>query len=195
MHTVSVVYCIHMTPHDFTALDAKLGSAKEWLQKEYRALRTGRASPAILDGVSVSAYGSMMPLKQVANVGVEDARTLRVQPFDASILKDIERAISGANLGLGISSDGGTVRVSFPELTAERRGEFIKIAKGKLEEARTAVRVARDDARKAVQEQERAGELTEDNKFRTFEDIQKRVDGVNEELEKLFEKKEAEMNS
>lgn len=192
---VSVVYCIHMSAHDFTAFDSKLGSAKEWLLKEYRALRTGRATPAILDSISVSAYGSMMPLKQVANVGVEDARTLRVQPFDASLLKDIERAISTANLGLGISSDGATVRVSFPELTAERRSEFVKIAKAKLEEARTAVRVARDDARKTIQEQERAGELTEDLKFRTFEDIQKRVDAVNGELEKSFEKKETEMNS
>jgi len=131
-----------MSNYDFKQFDSKVGAAKEWLAKEYRGLRTGRATPAILDGVSVSAYGSMMPLKQVANVGVEDARTLRIQPFDASTLKDVERAISAADLGLGTSSDGAIVRVTFPELSTERRQQLIKVAKGKLEEARTTVRLA-----------------------------------------------------
>ena len=104
--------------YDFKAFDGQVAAAREWLGKEYRGLRTGRAAPALLDGISVSAYGSMMPLKQVANVGVEDARTLRVQPFDAALLKDVERAISAANLGVGTSSDGAIARVSFPELSA-----------------------------------------------------------------------------
>ena len=136
----------------------------------------------------------MMPLKQVATVGVEDARTLRVQPFDAALLKDIERAITAANLGVGTSSDGATVRVSFPELTSERREQLTKLAKGKLEEARTTVRVARDEAWKEIQSREKEGTLTEDDKFQLKDDLQKRVDKVNEELEKAFESKQKEMS-
>src|SRR3989338_5973866 len=123
--------------YDFKIFDGKAAGAREWLAKEYRGLRTGRAAPAILDGISVSAYGSMTPLKQVGNVGVEDARTLRVSAYDAGLIKDIERAISAANLGVGTSSDGASVRVTFPELTAERREQMVKLAKQKLEEART----------------------------------------------------------
>src|SRR3989338_577668 len=184
-----------MANYEFKSFDTKVAGAKEWLAKEYRGLRTGRASPAILDSVAVSAYGSMMPLKQVANVGVEDARTLRVQPFDAALLKDIERAISAANLGIGTSSDGASVRVSFPELTSERREQLVKVAKGKLEEARTTLRIARDETWKEIQEREREGTLTEDDKFSLKEELQKRVDKVNEELEGAFEGKQQEMSS
>ena len=184
-----------MANYDFKQFDAKTGGAKEWLVKEYRGLRTGRAAPAILDGVAVSAYGSMMPLKQVANVGIEDARTLRVQPFDAGLLKDVERAISAVDLGVGTSSDGATVRVTFPELSGERRTQLVKLAKGKLEEARTTLRVARDEAWKEIQTREKEGTLTEDDKFSLKEELQKKVDKANEELEKAFESKEKEMSS
>lgn len=184
-----------MANYDFKELEAKVAAGREWLAKEYRGLRTGRAAPAILDGITVSAYGSMMPLKQVANVGVEDARTLRVQPFDAGLLKDVERAISAASLGVGTSSDGVTVRVTFPELTAERREQLIKLAKQKLEDARTTVRIARDEAWKEIQEKERESELTEDDKFSLKDELQKQVDKANEELQKAFENKEKEMHA
>lgn len=179
--------------YDFKILDGKIAGAREWLSREYAGLRTGRASPAILDGILVSAYGSMAPLKQVANVGIEDARTLRVSAWDASLVKDIERAIVAANLGIGTTADSSALRVMFPELTAERREQLIKIAKHKLEEARTAVRIARDETWKDVQEKERLGTLTEDDKFQIKEELQKRVDNGNGELEKAFEKKEVEM--
>ena len=181
--------------YDFKPFDTKVTAAKEWLAREYRGLRTGRATPAILDGVSVSAYGSMMPLKQVATIGTEDARTLRVQPFDAATLKDIERAIAAADLGVGTSSDGAIVRVTFPELTTERRAQLVKLAKGKLEEARMAVRAARDETWKDIQEKERASVLTEDDKFRLKDELQEKVDNANEELEKSFEAKEKEMGA
>lgn len=184
-----------MANFDLKGFDTKTSAAKEWLAKEYRGLRTGRASPAILDSISVSAYGSMMPLKQVASVGVEDARTLRVQPFDAGLLKDIERAISAGDLGVGTASDGASVRVSFPELSTERREQLIKVAKGKLEEARTTVRISRDDAWKEIQDKERKGELTEDDKYSLKEELQKRVDKTNEDLEKAFGAKEKEMSA
>jgi ribosome recycling factor len=181
--------------YDFSASDSKLQEAKQWLAREYAGLRTGRASPAILDGVSVHAYGSIMPLKQVANVSTEDARTLRVSPWDVALSKDIERAIAAANLGVGVTADSNGVRVTFPELTAERRAELIKIAKRKLEEARAAVRVARDETRKDIQAMQKNGEMSEDDKFRYEEDLQKRVDTLNADLEKAFEHKEKEMTS
>ncbi|MDO8481530.1 MAG: ribosome recycling factor [bacterium] len=181
--------------YDFKIFDGKIAGAREWLAREYGGLRTGRASPAILDGISVSVYGSTAPLKQVANIGIEDARTLRVSAWDASVVKDIERAITAANLGVGTSADSSGLRVTFPELTVERREQLVKIAKHKLEEARTAIRVARDETWKDIQEKEREGTLTEDDKFQIKEELQKRVDNGNGELEKAFEKKEAEMSN
>lgn len=179
--------------YDFKPLDTKLAGAKDWLSREYQGLRTGRATPAILDGIQVQAYGSMMPLKQVATIGVEDARSLRVQAFDPSIIKDIEKAITGADLGVGVGSDAAGVRVTFPELTGDRREQLVKLAKGKLEEARTTVRQAREECWKDIQDQEKEGALTEDDKFRFKDEMQKKVDDMNGELEKIFEKKETEM--
>ena len=184
-----------MANYDFKVLDSKIAGAREWLAREYGGLRTGRAAPAILDGVVVSAYGSMMPLKQVGNIGIEDARTLRVSAYDAGLIKDIERAITAANLGVGTSSDGATIRVTFPELTSERREQLTKIAKGKLEEARTTIRVARDETKKDIEMKERENEMAKDEKFRLTEELQKKVDAANKEMETAFNKKETEMNS
>jgi len=118
-----------------------------------------------------------------------------VSAYDAGVLKDIERAISAANLGVGTSADSSSVRVTFPELTSERREQLIKFAKGKLEEARTSVRMARDDSWKEIQEREREGTLTEDDKFSLKEEMQKKVDKANEDLEGMFEAKEKEMSA
>ncbi len=181
--------------YDFKALDTKLAGAKEWLAREYRGLRTGRASPSILDSVSVMAYGSNVPLKQVGNISVEDARTLRITPWDASTVKDIERGIVAANLGLGTATDAAGIRVTFPELTGERREQLIKAAKLKLEEARTTVRVARDETWKDIQAKEEEGGMSEDEKFRLKDELQKKIDASNAELEKAFDSKETEMNS
>lgn len=181
--------------YDFTDIDQKLQAAHEWLVREYKGVRTGRATPAILDSVGVSAYGSIVPLKQVASVSVEDARSLRITPFDPSLAKDIERAISAANLGVGTSSDGTGVRVTFPELTTERRQELVKVAKHKLEEARAAVRVARDEGKKEILESEKEGGMSEDDKFRFMEELQKKTDEANAELERTFDSKEKEMTN
>ena len=179
--------------YDFKALDLKFTGTKDWLSRVYKGVRTGRATPAILDGVSVSVYGSTVPLKQVGNISVEDARSLRVTPWDASTVKDIERAIAAANLGVGTSADSSGVRVTFPELTSERREQLVKLAKGKLEEARAGIRVSRDEVWKDIQEREREGTLTEDDKFTLKDQLQERVDAANNELEKMFDSKETEM--
>ncbi len=182
-------------PFDFKPFELKIAAAREWLVREYGALRTGRASPAILDSISVSAYGSVMPLKQVATVSVEDARTLRIQPWDASLVKDIERGISAANLGVGTVADSSGLRVMFPDLSGERRQELIKMAKQKLEEAKATLRIARDEAWKHIQEKERASELTEDDKYSFKEELQKKMDAATEALDNSFKAKEKEMQS
>jgi ribosome recycling factor len=181
--------------YDFKPLEVKLAAAKDWLGREYRGIRTGRASPSILDGVTVSAYGSQMPLKQVGNVGIEDARTLRITPWDMGLIKDIERGVVAANLGVGTATDATGIRVTFPELTSERREQLVKVAKQKLEEARTTVRVARDEFWKEIQEKEKTNEITEDDKFILKDQLQEKIDAVNGELESSFEKKEEEMSS
>ncbi|MBI4068047.1 ribosome recycling factor [Candidatus Kaiserbacteria bacterium] len=179
--------------YDFSKLDKKLLEIKEWLSREYQSLRTGRAAPALLDAVHVDAYGSRMPLKQVANIGIEGARSLVVTPFDPSLLKDIERGVVSANLGVGSAVSGNFIRITFPELTGERRQALVKGAKSKLEEARVALRSARDEHWSAIQMSEREGTMTEDEKFRLKDELQKKMDTANDALEALFDKKEKEV--
>ncbi|MDP2650076.1 MAG: ribosome recycling factor [bacterium] len=181
--------------YDFDEIKTKIADAKEWLKKEYQGIRTGRAAPALLDSVIVEAYGTRIPLQQTANIGVENARTLRVIPYNVAQVKEVEKAITAANLGVGVSADEKGVRVSFPELTAERRDMLIKAAKEKLEEARTSLRSARDEVWSDIQKKERDGELTEDDKYRLKDELQKLVDGGNKELDEMFEKKEKEITS
>ena len=170
----------------------KLQEVKDWLQKEYAGIRTGQASPALLDSVKVESYGSMLPLNQVGSVGVEDARTLRVSPWDTTLTSAIEKAVQEANLGVSVATDSGGLRVIFPELTAERRDQLLKLAKSKLEDARITVRGLRDDAMKEIDATEKAGDISEDEKFTSKEQLQKSVDVTNKGLEALFSQKEIE---
>ncbi len=179
--------------YDFTEFKNKLNDVKDWLKKELQTVRTGRANPAILDSVKAENYGALTPLNQMANIAVEDARTLRITPFDPSSAKEIERAITEANLGLSIVVDEKGLRVIFPELTGERRQELVKLAKDKLEEARVSVRRERDETWSDIQEKEKAGELTEDEKYMAKDEMENIVKQANEELEKLFEEKEKEI--
>lgn len=189
-----MIYSLYMA-YDFKEFDGKLHAAREWLTTEYLSLRTGRATPTFLDSVMVEAYGSHSPLKQVANVGVEDAKTLRITPYDPSLAKDIERAIAAADLGVGVTVADTSVRVIFPELTMERREELVKVAKQKLEEARITVRSARHEVMEHIETQQDGGEFGEDEMFRLKEDVQKKVDAANAALEEQFIKKETEMLS
>ena len=179
--------------YNFSQLQKKISEAEEWFKNELASVRTGRATPTLLDGVKIDAYGSKMPLNQVANIGVEDPRTLRVVPFDQGLAKDVEKGIAAADLGVGIMSDGKTIRVAFPALTTERREQLIKLAKQKMEEARISLRKARDEAWQEIQAQEKEGLLTEDDKFIGKEAMQKHIDTGNEKFEELMEKKEEEI--
>lgn len=180
--------------YDFSSLSAKIGENKEWLKREYAGIRTGRASPAILDGVKVEVYGSYMPLNQVAGITVEDARTVRVAPWDQSQVRAIEKAIADASLGVSLATDEKGVRVNFPQLTSERREQLLKLTRSKLEEARVALRKDRDHVWNDIQQKEKKGEMSEDDKFRAKEDMQKHIDKGNDELEALTSKKEIELN-
>jgi len=175
--------------YDFSSFDKRSKEVHEWLVKEFSTLRTGRATPALLDGVLVASYGTRVPIEQVGSVGVEDPRTLRVSIWDTSQIKSVEKSIIDADLGLSVMADEKGLRIVFPELTGERREQIMKIAKNKLEEARVSVRAARDEAMRKLE----AAELAEDDEFRAKEDLQKRVDDGNRLLQGLFESKENEI--
>ena len=179
--------------YDFKNFEKRIKEVEERLWKELGAVRTGRAAPAILDGVLVESYGTRMPITQVATVSVEDARTLRVAPWDAVAGKEIEKAITLANLGLSVGMDERGVRVFFPELTAERRVALIKLAKEKVEDARTALRMARDEVWSDIQKREKEGVMPEDDKFRAKDEMQKRVDAANAAFDEAFQRKEKEI--
>ncbi len=181
--------------YDFKNLKTKIQGVEEWLKKEYSVLRTGIASPAILDGVQVEAYGTRMHINQCASIGVEDARVIRVMPYDKSQSKEIEKAITLANLGVSVAVDDKGVRIFFPELTGEKRELLVKSAKLKLEDARVNLRKFRDETVKDIESKEKEGGMGEDDKFRFKAEMQKIIDESNKNLEGLFEKKEKEVNS
>jgi ribosome recycling factor len=180
--------------YDFSNFKKEIKEVENWLIKEFSAIRTGMASPALLDGVRVESYGSLMPVNQVANVSVEDARTLMVSPWDSSQIKALEKAITDANLGVSLSTCSSGVRVIFPELTSERRVLLLKTAKEKLEKARVSLRGEREIVWEDIQKKEKEGEMGEDEKFRLKEDMQKLVDEQSKKFEELFNKKEMEIS-
>lgn len=181
--------------YDFSSLKQKVKDTEEWLKKEYRGIRTGRAAPALLDGIMVESYGVRTPLNQVGSVSVEDARTLRVTLWSADQIKNTEKAVTDANLGVGVSADEKGIRVTFPELTEERRGTLLKLAKDKLEEARVSLRGERDVVWNTLQKKEKEGEISTDDKFRYKNEMQKIIDEGNSALEELNKKKEQEIST
>jgi ribosome recycling factor len=167
----------------------------KWLEREFAGIRTGRATPALLDLVQVESYGTRVPIMQVGSVSVEDARTLRISVWDQGAIKAVEKGIMEADLGISVIADGSGLRVVFPELTSERRVQLLKLAKAKLEESRVSIRGARDEAIKHIDALEKAGEMSQDQKFAAKEDIQKKVEGFNGTLENLYSLKEKEINT
>lgn len=180
---------------NFSDLKTKIGGLEEWLQKEFATIRTGRATPLILDSIMVEAYGSKMAIKELANIVVEDARSLRIEPWDATIGKQIEKAITTSNLGLSIAPFEKGLRVIFPELTSERREQFAKVVRQKLEEARVTLRGLRDKTWNEIQEKEKQGGMGEDDKFRLKDEMQRYIDEANKKLEEMAVKKEEEIKS
>lgn len=179
--------------YDFKDLKAGIKGTEEWLKAEFAGIRTGRATPALLDSVMVEAYGSMMPINQVGSISVEDARMMRVTPWDTSLSKAVEKAIMLADLGLSLAVDERGVRISFPDLTSDRRAMLVKLAKQKLEEARITLRGEREKTIKDIERKEKEGEISEDEKFRLKTELQKYIDEGGIALEGLVAKKEKEI--
>ena len=175
--------------YDLHPFKTEAAQAEAWLAKEYSQIHTGRASPALLDGVTVEVYGSFQPLKNVASTTIEDPKTLRVMPWDKGQIKDIERSLHAANLGFSIAVDDSGIRVIVPALTTETRNNLVKIAKERLEDARITVRKARESMLNALKEQGLSDDMMRDAK----ESLQKLVDGANNSVEVLFKKKETDI--
>lgn len=175
--------------YDLNPFKQEAKQAQEWLIKEYSQIHTGRAAPALLDGVNVEAYGSFQPLKNVASTNIEDPKTLRVVPWDKGQIKDIERALYAADLGFSVAVDDSGIRVIIPALTTETRQKLVKIAKERFEDARITIRKAREANLSDFKEQK----LPEDMMRNAKDDIQVLVDAANNELESLFKKKETEI--
>jgi ribosome recycling factor len=179
--------------YDFSTLKKQLAGAEDWLKKELQQIRTGQASPAILDGVKVESYGAFMGIKELAAITVEGARTIRITPWDKTHGKEIEKAITAANLGVSVVTDDQGLRVNFPELTSDRRTQIAKLAKEKLEEAKKQIRQHRDVIVRDLQTKEKDAKMGKDDAFRAKNDTQKMVDDCNKKLEEAYSKKEKEI--
>ncbi|PIR58004.1 MAG: ribosome recycling factor [Parcubacteria group bacterium CG10_big_fil_rev_8_21_14_0_10_38_31] len=179
--------------YDFSNLKKRKGEIEEWLGREFSGLRTGRATPAILDSIFVESYGSRQPIKHIAAISVEDAKTIMIKPWDQSLTQAIEGAISSSGLGINPSTSNDGIRISFPELTSERREMLNKIIKTNLEEARISLKKERDEVWSKIQKDEKEGEISEDDKFRLKDELQKIIDEGNKALEDMVSKKELEI--
>ena len=171
----------------------RMEGAIESMRREFAGVRTGKASPALLDSVRVDAYGSQMPLTQVGTVTVPEPRLILVQPWDKGLLKAIEKGLRESDLGLNPSNDGSIIRIPIPPLTEERRKEYVKLLHKLAEEGRVAVRQARKDANDDIKRRQKDGELSEDQVRREMDDVQKLTDQYVQKVDDLLKKKEAEV--
>jgi len=163
------------------------------LKKEFGTIRTGRATPALLDGVTVEYYGAPTPVTQVASVSVPESRSIVIQPWDPSVMGDIEKAILRANLGLTPTNDGKVIRISIPALTEERRKDLVKVARKYAEEGRVSLRNVRRDVNEQIRKLEKDGKVSEDDSRRAQERVQKLTDDFTAQVNQSIEKKEKEI--
>ncbi|KEY60159.1 ribosome recycling factor [Serratia sp. DD3] len=173
--------------------DSRMGKCVESFKNHISKIRTGRASPSILDGIMVEYYGSSTPLRQLANITVEDSRTLAINLFDRSLGSAVEKAIMASDLGLNPNSAGAVIRVPLPPLTEERRKDLIKVVRGEAEQGRVAVRNVRRDANDKVKVLLKDKEISEDEDRRSQDDIQKMTDAYIKLLDAALADKEKEL--
>lgn len=181
--------------YDLKPFSQRLSEIEDWLKQELAGIRTGQASTALLDGISVDVYGAKTPLNQVASISIEDAKTIRIAPWDASTIPDIEKSITIADLGISTAADDQGVRVIFPDMTTESREKFAKVAKGKVEEARISVRNERNKVSSDIDSQKKASEMSEDDAKRSSDEMQKNVDAMMKSFDELGKQKEADIMS
>jgi len=180
---------------DYTNLKDKMEKAINAYSERLAEVRAGRANPAILNKVKIDYYGTPTPISQVAGISVPEARLIVIQPWDASVLKEIEKAILAADIGINPNNDGKVIRLAFPELNEERRKEIVKDIKKMAEEAKIVVRNARRDGIDEAKSKQKDGEMTEDELKQAENEIQKMTDKSIEEIDSILDKKEKEVMS
>ncbi len=172
---------------------ARMAKSIEALKANFAKIRTGRAHPSILDAVMVEYYGTVVPISQVANINIEDARTLSVQPWEQTMVQAVEKAIMMSDLGLNPTTNGNLIRVQMPPLTEERRKEFIKMARYEAEQAKVAVRNIRRDANGDLKSLNKDKEITDDELKRAEDQVQKSTDSFVDQVDDLLKEKEASL--
>ena len=170
-----------------------MGKSVEALKNELKRIRTGRASLSILDGIKVDYYGTLTPLNQMATLAVPESRLITIQPWDVSVIKDIEKAILKSDLGLTPSSDGKIIRISIPQLTEERRKELVKVVHKVCEEYKVSVRNFRRDSNELLKSMKKNGEIAEDDAFKSQEQVQTITNEHIELIDKCYKEKEKEI--
>jgi ribosome recycling factor len=170
-----------------------MGKSVNALKNELKRVRTGRASLSILDGIKVDYYGTPTPLNQMATLAVPESRLITIQPWDASVIKEIEKAILKSDLGLTPSSDGKIIRISIPSLTEERRKELVKVVRKICEDYKVSVRKIRRDANELLKSMKKDGEISEDDAFKSQDEVQKITDGQIKLIDECFVEKEKEI--
>lgn len=167
----------------------------EFLKNDITQLRTGRASTAMVEDILVEAYGTHQPLKATASITVTDAKTLAIEPWDKGLLQAVEKGIRDSGIGVNPVNDGRIIRVILPELTSDRRTELVKVLHQKLEHARISIRKVREEVREMIASEEKDKSISEDDKFRLQEDLEKMVKSFNEEIQKVGDSKEKEITT
>lgn len=180
---------------DFDGLEERMNKTLSVLEENFSEVRAGRANPAILNKISVDYYGVPTPINQVAGISVPEARLIVIQPWDASVLKDIEKAILASDIGLNPNNDGKVIRLAFPELTEERRKDLVKDIKKNAEESKVAIRAIRRDGIDEAKEMEKESLMTEDELKKAEDQIQKLTDKKIAEIDVMLDKKEKEIMS
>ena len=180
---------------DYKNIEERMNKTISVYEEKLSEVRAGRANPAILNKVKIDYYGTPTPINQVAGVSVPEASLIVIQPWDVSVLKDIEKAILASDIGINPNNDGKVIRLAFPELTEERRKELVKDIKKMAEEAKVAVRAVRRDGIDEAKTKQKNSEITEDELKNAENDIQKLTDKKIEEVDKILENKEKEIMS
>jgi ribosome recycling factor len=174
--------------------EEKMKKAYEAMQREFHEISTGRANPSMVEGLRVDCYGSSMPLKQLGSITVPDARLILIQPWDASVIPDIEKAILKSSLGVNPVNDKKVIRLAIPELSRERRDELIKVVKKMAEEGRISLRTIRRDSKEAIDKLEKDKAIPEDEKFKGHDSLQKIVDSYTQKIDQTLQAKEKELS-
>ena len=176
-----------------TGVSVKMDRAVDAFKRDLTQLRTGRATPALVENIEVDYYGSMTPLKQIASISAPDARAIMIQPWDTGSLREIEKSLMTSDMGFNPSNDGATITVPIPQLTQERRQDMVKLLKRKIEDGKISVRNARRDGQESLRKLEKDKAISQDEERRAQTELQKTTDGHTKQIDETGSAKEAEI--